>query len=423
MRWLWWTLNLLGFTLAVVPTALVVANGLERNATWGYTAAEWLINNEGGFTRRGLSGDILLGTPWISDRTALILLVVTLLIVVAAGFARLVWLAVRRTHAGWPLLLWLLPGGLALSTVQNTLHGSDLAGTTAALRKEYLFLALLIGVILVGVRWPGRRAWVIVALASSVACGLGVLVHEGLAIVTCAAIVYLMFWVHPDPPASTTLLGFGRPRSPSRWQLPVPNFLALAAPSLIALGTVSAVTLNSTAQYRLTWSAVDATTKEWLSLPTVQVWGADAGFPAALWWLTTSPQDGINWLVRDYLETGLWVAWAAAAAFVVVWVVAAGWLLNSRRSARTADLISLALVTAAILPMFVLALDWGRWIALIGVITGVLILGRVVLGRPQPVARRLSLGTALVALLLVSSGVGTHIPVAGGDFWLARWLG
>ncbi len=278
---------------------------------------------------------------------------------------------------------------------------SDLAGTTAALRKEYLFLALLLGVILVGVRWPGRRAWVIVALVSSVACGLGVLVHEGLAIVTCAAIVYLMFWVHPNPPASTTRLAFGRPRSPRRWQLPVPNFLALAAPSLIALGTVSAVTLNSTAQYRLTWSAVDATTKEWLSLPTVQVWGADAGFPAALWWLTTSPQDGINWLVRDYLETGLWVAWAAAAALVVVWVVAAGWLLDSRRSARTADLISLALVTAVILPMFVLALDWGRWIALIGVITGVLILGRVVLGRPQPVARRLSLGTAVVALLLV----------------------
>jgi hypothetical protein len=419
---LWGWLNVLAFALAVVPTLLLVLGELERNTTWGYAASEWLVNNRGGFTRRGLSGDVLLAMPWVSDQAALIATVTAVLVFVAVGFALLVALTIRRARAGWPLLFWLLPGGLALGTLQSTIHGRGLDGATLALRKEYLFLSVLLWVVLACARWPSSRAWLAIAGASAFACGLGVLVHEGLAVVTCAALMYVLFWLHPNPPQRTVRLARARSTDSPKSGLLLPTPLALAAPALVALGAVSSATLHSAVDFRVTWSAVDSATREWLSLPNVQVWGADAGFPAALWWLTTRPEHGINWLARDYLDSGLWLAWAVTAVLVVGWVLAAGWLLDTSRAARRKDLISVALASAALMPLFVLALDWGRWIALIGVISAILMLGRIALSPKHPRPSPFTPSTAALALLLISVGLAMHMPVAGGDFWLAHWL-
>ena len=409
---------MLGLALALLPTLLRIGGSIATNDGWEYEAAEWLINNRGGGTRRGLAGDLLLSVPGLTAQAAVVLTVTVLLVAVTVGFAWLVRSAIRRSGSGWPLLLWLLPGGLVLGTLQANLHGMSQSATSFAVRKEYLFLALLLAVVLTATYRPGRRAWWGSAAAGAVLCGAGALVHEALAFVTAVILTYFLLRIHPAPP--TSAITIRRPGSPGRFVVPVA--LLLLAPVTLALGLVGALDAGVQADYRGAWAAVDSGTRAWLSVPTVHVWGADAGFPAPFWWLTAQPSDAVEWLVRDYLQTGLWLPWLIVAIIVPLWAFVGATLIDSTRRARVGHLTTIAVVLGAFVPLWLLSVDWGRWITLAGVFIAILILGQTVFtgraARPAPATVRVR----IVAGALILTSLAVTVPVAGGEFWLARLL-
>lgn len=421
----WFRLNLLGFALAVIPSALRLAGSWGHNDSWEYAATEWLINSAGGTTRRGLSGDLLLALPGVPARTTLVVTVSILLAAVGAGFALLVGSCIQRTASGWPLLFWLTPGGLVLATLQANVHQGSIADTSFATRKEYAFLLVILGVVLASARWPSRRAWPWIACVGLSTTVVGVFVHEALGFVTGGVLAYFLGFCHPDPPPPSTRhdpssTRRSRPSTGRRTMLA----LVLMTPIALAVAVAGTISMWSITHYRDAWSAVDATTRAWLGVATVPVWGADSGYPAAMWWLAAGPEYGIAWLDRTYLQTGAWRGWAATAAIVVLWVYLAARLLDSSARGRRHNLVSLAVVLALLSPMFVLATDWGRWVSLLGVVSGILVLGRTAMATSESVAphARGSTGTWAQTVGLVAVSLALFIPVAGTNFFLASLL-
>lgn len=433
---LWLRLNFAALILAVLPTTLRVVGSLLHNDSWEYSATEWLINGHGGTTRRGLSGDLLMAAPWISDGTAVVATVMTLLLAVTVGFAMLIGRAIRLSGSPWPLVFWLLPGGLIMGTLQASLHNRPGMPTDFAMRKDYLFLAILLGVVIACVRWPSRRAWPWIALTSAVACSLGVFVHEGLAYFACGLTAYYLLWRHPDPPPRTLWLDPAK-HLPEAWRarvarvlrplsvpltqetsvraaVPVPTLLLLVAPCLIALGTVIAITAGSTPDYAAAWAAVDERTRAWLSLedPTV-LWD---GLPASFTWLRQGPTAGLRWLDQVYLSSGAWLAWLLTAVLVAGWMALAVAVASNGRPAWHGLRVTAVTVALLALPLFVIAIDWGRWLVLVGLSVSIITLADVQSGRrADPLAPLSPLKSAATVALVVVT-VLVAIPIMGSDF-------
>lgn len=415
----WWLrLNVVALVLSLVPTTLRVLGSLGSNDSWAYAATEWLINNQGGTTRRGLAGDLLLAVPVVSDGTALVITVLALALAVSGGFAALVARVIRTTDSPWPLVFWLLPGGLILGTLQANVHGMTIAATDFSMRKEYLFLAILLAVVLASLRWSSRRAWPWIALPASLVLAAGVFVHEGLAVVVGACTVYYLLRLHPNPPAPMMTL----PGPAVTRRYPVPTAMVLAAPAMVGLGIVSAITAYGGADRRATWRSVDVITRDWLPSDTVSMWGVDTGLPSAVWWLGSDTSGGVQAVATGYLHSGAWRAWAIMAVTMVVWVGAAGWLVNRNPRGLARNLATVAGIAALLVPLAVVAIDWGRWLVLLGLLASILFLSRPVSPdyppAPAPITSRtkaLVVGLVLIALAMV-------IPVAGTDFPLAGLL-
>ncbi|MDQ1247166.1 MAG: hypothetical protein QG597_1536 [Actinomycetota bacterium] len=417
---LWSRLNRVACVLAVVPTSLRVLGSLRHNGGWDYSAVEWLINNGGGLTRRGLSGDLLLAVPGLTARTVLVITVMALLAVVTAGYAALVGGAVRATGTGWPLLFWLLPGGLVMGTLQANLHGITIGTSDFALRKDYLFLAILIGTVVAAHRWPQSTPRLVIAGAGAVACGLGVFIHEALAVGTCGVLIYLMVWLNPRPLPRTITMSLPNYLSAISTQVTLPTGLVIAAPTLVGLGLLAGSWAPADTDMHVMWTTVDATTRSWVEIQTLQVGGIDTGLPPAIWWLTASPAESLHWIQAQYLDTGVWVAWAITAGGVTGWVLVAGRLVDSSPAATRRNLVHLGILAAATLPLFVFALDWGRWIVGIGLVACILLLAGLQDPRYRPTPASFGVVSGLTAAGLVGTSLVLAIPVFGIDFWLAR---
>lgn len=413
----WWLrINFAAMVLSVVPTALRLAGSFRVNDTWHYSATEWLTNNSAGVTRRGLIGDVLLAVPVVDTRTALVTMALVLTVVGSVGFAALVGRAVRVSGSPWPLVFWLLPGGLIMGALQADLHGLEIGLTDFRLRREALFLAILLAVVLATLRWPSRRWWPAIAVPAAGVLAASVFVHEGFAAVTGAVVAYYLLWVHPNPPAKAiSIPQFGRVQQHS-----VPTILVFLAPTVVCLGFVMALALNGSGDLKSIWFAVDPTTRDWVREQTMTLWGVDTQVPMAIWFLGEDAAAGLGWVHAAYFQSSLWMAWATTATVMAGWVALAAWLVDATRVSVIRALTILGILAVLMLPMFAVAIDWGRWLAFIVLVASVLILGNPagVEGRQKsPLVRSLAV---LVGCTLVVAAVAIELPALGGDIWLAQ---
>jgi hypothetical protein len=352
------------YGLLGVIALLVVAYGVQRTAGGGhpYQTADWLINYSAGFVRRGLFGEVFLAlAPGGQTGLWVLFAVQTLLYGVVFFFAA--WF-VRRHDFSWSSIA-LACGPAAIGFVAWD--------PQAGARKEvlaYIALALLVW----SVTSVGRRGAVILPLGALVFFAVGMFSWEG-TVLFLPAIAYLLFRA-------------GEAVRFRRW-------LTVAFALVGALGLVVAFHSDRSAS---TAAAVCASVR-------------DHGFTAkdlcsgAIDWLQMSMMDGIQGVVESF---PLFAGYLPLAVLAVLPIVLTPW---ARRNVLWAVLIG-----GAFVPLMVIALDEGRWIA-----AAVMALFFCIAARPVEEATSpawTAIGTVLYTTLW---GIPHWLPADYSGPW--PWLG
>ncbi|MFD2182382.1 hypothetical protein [Rhodoplanes azumiensis] len=324
---------------AILATALAITIALSvaRATRFGvdsWSITEWLINYQGGFVRRGLGGAVL---SWLSSATAVAPNILAIGASVVAYLALLGWF-LRATRG-------LLPVAVVLSSV---LAGGFVFGEYL-IRKDALLVLLFVAATTIFRRsWPGGLGTVLINL---LVC-IGVLLHEA-----------AFFMAFPALVATAC----ARDMSAGRSFLAAASSAAVRfAPVLITFLIVfrfsgdDAIARAINASLQDVWRGVD---------PTGCCFAEPAAAIDSLRWTAA---HGVS-LTLEELTTfslGLWVPLAWLGTIAVFWWV----LATSARAAPTgapvpahpaADLTAvMALQLCAIFPLFVVGVDFGRWITL-----------------------------------------------------------
>lgn len=361
--------NALLAILAPLPAIHLLVTTAQVNDVWPYPAGEWLLNDRGGLARRGLGGAVLNVLPG-TQRDALLVLVGVLTVAVPALFAVLVHWAINARSTWQPLIWWFVPGGLLLAMWQGLWQPLPQAALLFGTRKEYLFYAWLLCLVLLVPRH--LRSWQGI-LTFGLLLGAGCLIHEGLALLTCAG-----------GAAHAVLI-----RSGKRY------LLCVGAPVAAALVCVAAMPRPDAG---LLWAGLDRPTQEWLQ----------SRMPASFFAATFSPEAAVDLVRRQVLETGNWFGWMALAVVVLLWVAAATWLTDPDGTQHL--LVSAGLLLPAAGLLAVVGSDWGRWIATSAVMTSIVVVAA--LGRMRTVSRR-GRGDGIFALPLVGLALVLGVPETG----------
>lgn len=371
--------------VAAAVTAFVIlvawtATGPQRNVGgWSYSAGEWLINYGSGFVRRGFAGELLLRLPAPSDLIALEVWLIGMWAAILVLFAVLVRRCMVGTGSPWVLALWLLPSWFIAGPLQMVWRGVGPSFDQFPMRKEQWYLLV---VVVAAVLWSrGRPAgWRSATLVSGLLL-VGALTHEGLLIPSCAAVA-LLGW-RATTGVRARLLGA----------------LLVFAPA--AVGFVAVVLNPGTASDRMPiWLAVDETTRRW--------YVADAtppmsdGVPGAMSFIGVDAREGLRSVADIYFSDGLWVWWLATAVVMIGAPVLIMAMSDRSRSGLRALAVTTAVMVVGAVPLFVVAFDWGRWVAFLVNLIIVVSLARIASAvDPEPVAvGRWSIVLVLVAVLV-----------------------
>lgn len=310
------------FALSILAMSLarVFVGGLEQAnlGGHGFLSGEWLINYGGGFVRRGLAGELLL-LPGLSPRATLYVLLGLQMACYGVLWAYFLWYLVR-TRFAW--------SSIALVCAPSTLLfvGLDPNG---GLRKEILLFAVLVCFAVAGRLQSSRPK----SAGALMAAGL---VLFGLAMFSWEASFVIL-------PAAWYLLHGGAPR------LRPAAGIACGVALLVALiGVVAALVAPGD-------EAVVSAICE-----TLGARGFDTG-------RLCTGGGAINWIGFTGAEIRAKLAayfpghllYAPMALLAAIPFVTSSW----GRRHRTL-LIVLVLVHA---PLFVLALDYGRWISMMSI--------------------------------------------------------
>ncbi len=305
-----------------------------RPTLWSFL--DWTISYEAGVVRRGLTGQVGL---WLHGLTGLPLNAFVFLCHMGAYalFLGAAWRLTRGVRDYAPL---------ALLLVSPALFAYPLADVIGSLRKEILFLALLAWLAAASVDRPGeareaadRRRFRALAVALAV-MPLLVLSHEMLA----AWIPYLL-WVAVEVR-----------RTAGRILL----LLGLLAVSAAAVGLAAAFARLEAAEVVLLCAAVEQAA--W-RMPTAP----DCLSDGAILWLSLGPEAGME-LMRARLMAMARslppLALLIGLGFLPVLAVLGTAAMRDRRLARALlRLAGLAVLSGvASLPLFVVAVDWGRFV-------------------------------------------------------------
>jgi len=369
--WDWWAWRLyrplVGAVLAAM-TAFTAWHGEKLASEWDpWTIGDWLITYAGGFVRRGLGGELVLaasratGSPPNQVAWATFVLLYASF---AAGLFTVLW---QRRLTFWYLVLCLSPACLTF-----TFHNPEAVG-----RKDVLLLASLT---LWAFLQRSRPASTASTSWMAVLAVLLTLLHEVFAFFT-PYFVLLAYLAEPEPR-----------RGHWRRALLVPGAAGLVVPLIAAFsGPLSEPAL---CQRLVATGAPPQVCEGVLDYGRESVAASVSLFQEAA---TLSAVPGIG---------------AALALTLVPPLVFLLATVRTRRSAMFSGAV-VALAVLATTPLFVLAIDWGRWLALhAGLLT---IVASVVLpaggGRPYRPAH----GTRLV----VSLALGLTV-VASMFLWEVR---
>lgn len=352
---------------ALLALLLAVAtwNQVRAAAAWGpesWQMTEWLIHYADGFVRRGLAGSVLLGLSGWTGIQANHLVIATSL---ACHVTLVAWLLRRATR--------MLPVAVLLSAMMAGFAPLQ----DCLVRKDSLGLLCLVGCL--AIRDRVGRPWLRIAGVNLIAC-LAILVHESFAFFGLAALVLAR---EPDADPSDGIRATLR------------RGLALL-PAVACLGLTAR--FHGTEETSLAihrnlmplWEAID---------PASPV-------PAA----PTAAIDAISWTLREGIgltlpiyrsgpyQSAMWAMVFTTTFVLLLWFARQhpepAKPLQRRDLARWASLLLFQL--ACITPLFVLGIDYGRWLCLWT--TGAAILAATGRGAPAWFEQRIARAIATIRL-------------------------
>ncbi|MCF6443772.1 hypothetical protein [Nereida sp. MMG025] len=302
---------------AARPWIFVILVALWVAATWQWLWAdyadmavnikwrvgEWLINSESGRVRRGLMGD---GLIWLADTTGLSLAFVVLAIKSS----------ILALYAGLTALL-VFKNGFSDRLAAMALLPLGLVFVEGVYKEMLVYVALAMLIV-----WRGRLLGLVAAWFAYAVALAG---HEGLALLL-PAILILLWWTHEGWVRSAAMLAF----------------------SVIALASgLYAVVFTNLSDISAMCAAV-----------------TDRGFPArvcdgAMWYTKVDETSAAMLLNAVYNQPRFYAFLAAGGAqWVVIYMVwrGAGPTVRQR--------LMIAAAVLAILPLFYLAFDYGRWMSM-----------------------------------------------------------
>ena len=377
-------LNLVGALLTwVLLVGRLVVNHWHNYGWWSYSAGEWLINYGGGFVRRG-AGQLFLDVPGLSGIAALELWLVAQWTVIVVLLAVVIRRVMARTGSGWAIGAWLLPSWFIVGTLQLLWRPFGVTDLQFPTRKEQYYLM----VVLVAVVWWQRRvSWPSVGVVAALLL-LGVLFHEGFA-----------------PPVTVALLTVGWwATAGARPGRRVGQAVLLVLPAFVA-GVAVLLNPGSAGTRVRVWDAVDPATRAWYldgdQPPLTE------GIPGAMYYLGTTARDGLHQVQSIFLANSSWVWWVINAVVVLVAVSVVVLFCDRSAGSLRRLLVPMGLILLTLLPLFAIAIDWGRWVALLANLSLVVGLAGVLMAantRPMTADRRSV--SAFVVVLLVAAVYG-----------------
>ena len=316
--------GLLAMALCIVPVTsqLFQATRPVFMPSWGIT--EWLISYDAGFVRRGLTGEIVEAIA-VGLRVAPSFVIAMLSAII---FAAALGIAIRVARGKLPLWLLLSPLAFGMPMAAGFIVRKDLLVVV-------LFAACLAGLHRLD------RPWARIALVNAVSI-VGVLSHE---IYIFAALPLLALSMFPAQAPVRRIVFGGLSLVPS------------------AAAAFAMVIYKGTAQQGLALTAH---------------WNAVLERVAPSWCCYTKPEsefDALGWSVDDLwaqsvrvlhqLDGIFWapLMWLITLAFVGLML--ALFFRPRRAGGKQALLAIFAVQTASFLPMFLSAVDFGRWTFLI----------------------------------------------------------
>lgn len=304
-----------------------------------WNSSEWMIDYAGGFVRRGLSGAFMAQTMRLTHW----------------GFLP-IWITIT-TAAYLGLCLYILNvsrrlGGSALwrfALLMNPVLFLSVAYYSTIGRKDTLFLCGTLLIVLLGHRalrreMSGNAArtsqTVIVLLATLIVSVILALLHEG---------IFLFAWL----PLNFTVVGYVLSRL--QWKgRRVAILLSLTfGPALLAV----AISAHSHGDAH----TAQAICLSWRSFGIPTTCSVGDNFPPAVDALSWSFSRGLSLSLRYSLRLPVFIALLLAAGSVEIIAVRA--LIPKARLAHLIPLLALPLLASS--PLFLLGVDWGRWISLI----------------------------------------------------------
>lgn len=377
-------LNVVGALLTwVLLVGRLVVNHWHNYGWWSYSAGEWLINYGGGFVRRG-AGQLFLDVPGVSGIAALEVWLIVQWTVVVVLMAILVGRVMSRTGSVWAVGAWLLPSWFIVGTLQLLWRPFGITDLQFPTRKEQYYLM----VVLVAVVWWQRRVtWPSVGIVA-VLLVTGVLFHEGFAPPVTVALLTVGWWATAGTRAARR----------------VGQAALLVIPALVA-GAAVLLNPGSAGTRVRVWEAVDPVTRAWY-LDGDQPPLTDH-IPGAMYYLGTTARDGLHQVQSIFFANSSWMWWVINALVVVGAVSVV--VLFCDRSAGSVQrlLVPMGLILLTLLPLFAIAIDWGRWVALLANLSLVVGLAGVLMAtgaRPVKAGRRSA--SFFVAVLVVAAVYG-----------------
>jgi hypothetical protein len=318
--------------------------------SWGLT--DWLVNYEGGFVRRGLGGSALL---WLNGFTGLPAHYLAIAISLAAYGGLAWWIMTRATGHFSPVLLMSCLF-LGFPAMQGTV-----------VRKDCLLLLLLIASarVLVVDRSASMR-WTLINLTASA----GVLLHETFGFIALPALA-----CYPHSAIRESI--------PERIAYLMPSFICLVLVVVCHGDSSTALAIHES------WMAL------WKSACPPHT-NLDVPFStiASIGW---SVSEGTE-LTKGILQTGLY----QPAAWAIVAITSIFLTLRFVRSDKPPEELErvgglVVLQFGCVLPLFLLGIDYGRWLHLCGISAVIL----YSLGFSHPLS-----GSAILARV----GCRSHLP-------------
>jgi len=312
-----------------------------------WITGDWLINYESGFIRRGLSGSIILVASDSSNGNPIFVTGIFLAILWFATCIAVLSIWKKSAPNFGRLAVLMSPGFLAF----------DIWDFQGGARKELIFFAFLAIMLATHQRSHQHRFWRRVWISTfALVPAFLILMHEMLALfIPLLMVVFYLLSQKYDAPASE-------------------RFIFYSTLSLTSFASVMAVVLHpgTVVQGKIICeSLTERGTTEFIC-------------PGAISWLGRTPAEEIVSL-QEYASSPFRLTMYAIT--VGMSLIPFLYFRSRRHGARISPYLLMSLATAALIPLFAIGLDWGRWIHLASASWSIIILGIPSLFKPRPFAR------------------------------------